>query len=64
MCDEDGKGVREEGWLRYDSLLVSDRGRTAISDTVVTTIAGRAAQEVDGVHMGASPSTSVQWRLP
>jgi uncharacterized alkaline shock family protein YloU len=53
ICDEDGKGVREEGWQRYDSPLVSDRGRTAISDTVVTTIAGRAAQEVDGVHMGS-----------
>jgi uncharacterized alkaline shock family protein YloU len=40
--------------LRYDSPLVGGRGRTAISDTVVATIAGRAAQEVEGVHMGGS----------
>jgi uncharacterized alkaline shock family protein YloU len=33
---------------------VSERGRTAISDTVVAQIAGMAAQEVDGVHMGGS----------
>ena len=41
---------------QYESPLVSERGNTAISDTVVATIAGRAAQEVDGVHMGGSAS--------
>ena len=41
---------------QYESPLVSERGNTAISDTVVATIAGRAAQEVDGVHMGGSTS--------
>ena len=39
-----------------DSPLVSDRGRTIISDSVVSQIAGMAAQEVDGVHMGGSTS--------
>jgi uncharacterized alkaline shock family protein YloU len=41
---------------QLDSPLVGERGRTIISDTVVSTIAGRAAQEVDGVHMGGSAS--------
>jgi uncharacterized alkaline shock family protein YloU len=41
---------------RYDSPLVGERGSTNISDTVVATIAGRAAQEVEGVHMGGSAS--------
>ena len=41
---------------RYDSPLVGERGSTIISDTVVATMAGRAAQEVEGVHMGGSAS--------
>ncbi len=41
---------------RYESPLVGERGSTTISDTVVATIAGRAAQEVEGVHMGGSTS--------
>jgi uncharacterized alkaline shock family protein YloU len=48
--------MSEQDQQRYDSPLVGERGRTAISDTVVATIAGRAAQEVDGVHMGGSAS--------
>jgi uncharacterized alkaline shock family protein YloU len=35
---------------------MSDRGTTTISGTVVTTIAGMAAQEVEGVHMGGGAS--------
>ena len=46
--------MSEQDQQRYESPLVSERGRTIISDTVVSTIAGRAAQEVDGVHMGGS----------
>jgi uncharacterized alkaline shock family protein YloU len=46
--------MSEQDQPRYDSPLVSERGRTIISDTVVSTIAGRAAQEVEGVHMGGS----------
>ena len=46
--------MSEQNQGRYDSPLVSERGNTTISDTVVATIVGRAAQEVDGVHMGGS----------
>jgi uncharacterized alkaline shock family protein YloU len=46
--------MSEQDQPRYDSPLVSGRGRTIISDTVVSTIAGMAAQEVEGVHMGGS----------
>ena len=46
--------MSEQDQGRYDSPLVSERGSTTISDTVVATIAGRAAQEVEGVHMGGS----------
>ena len=38
------------------SPLLSDRGVTRISDAVVTQIAGMAASEVPGVHMGGSAS--------
>ncbi len=41
---------------QHDSPLVSERGRTVISDSVVSRIAGMAAQEVEGVHMGGSAS--------
>ena len=41
---------------RYESPLVSDRGVTTVKDTVVSTIAGMAAREVGGVHMGGSAS--------
>ena len=39
-----------------ESPLLSERGSTRISDTVVSSIAGRAAQEVEGVHMGGGAS--------
>jgi uncharacterized alkaline shock family protein YloU len=39
--------------------LQSDRGNTTIQDTVVSKIAGIAAQEVDGVRMGGGASQSV-----
>ena len=41
---------------RNESPLQSERGVTTISDTVVSSIAGRAAQEVEGVHMGGGTS--------
>jgi len=44
-----------EGQLN-DSPLLSERGATIISDTVVSSIAGMAAQEVEGVHMGGGTS--------
>jgi uncharacterized alkaline shock family protein YloU len=48
--------MSESGQQRYESPLLSDRGATTISGTVVSTIAGMAAQEVDGVHMGGGAS--------
>ena len=38
------------------SPLLSDRGTTIISDTVVSSLAGMAAREVEGVHMGGVAS--------
>ena len=46
--------MSEQNQRQYDSPLVSERGRTTISDSVVSTIAGMAAQEVEGIHMGGS----------
>ncbi|HKH09638.1 MAG TPA: Asp23/Gls24 family envelope stress response protein [Rubrobacter sp.] len=43
---------------RQESPLLSDRGVTTIKDTVVARIAGMAAGEVDGVHMGGGASRS------
>jgi uncharacterized alkaline shock family protein YloU len=41
-----------ESGQRNESPLLSDRGTTIISDTVVSSLAGMAAREVEGVHMG------------
>ena len=46
--------MSEQYQQQTNSLLVGERGRTTISDSVVSQIAGMAAQEVDGVHMGGS----------
>ncbi len=43
---------------RQESPLLSDRGVTTIKDTVVARIAGMAAGEVEGVHMGGGASRS------
>jgi uncharacterized alkaline shock family protein YloU len=48
--------MSESGQQRGESPLLSDRGATTISDTVVSSIAGMAAREVDGVHMGGGAS--------
>src|ERR671916_913895 len=48
--------MSESGQQSSESPLLSDRGATMISDTVVTAIVGMAAQEVDGVHMGGGAS--------
>src|ERR671916_1034471 len=48
--------MSESGQQRDESPLLSDRGATIISDTVVSSIAGMAAQEVEGVHMGGGAS--------
>jgi len=43
---------------RQESPLLSDHGVTTIKDTVVARIAGMAAGEVEGVHMGGGVSRS------
>jgi uncharacterized alkaline shock family protein YloU len=48
--------MSESGQQRNESPLLSDRGATTISGTVVSTIVGMAAQEVEGVHMGGGAS--------
>ncbi len=46
--------MSEQNQPRLDSPLVGERGKTTISDSIVSTIAGMAAQEVEGVYMGGS----------
>ena len=48
--------MSESGQQWDDSPLLSERGTTIISNTVVSSIAGMAAREVDGVHMGGGAS--------
>jgi uncharacterized alkaline shock family protein YloU len=48
--------MSDSGQQRNESPLLSDRGTTTISDTVVSSLAGMAAQEVEGVHMGGGAS--------
>ena len=43
---------------REESPLLSDRGTTTIKETVVSRIAGMAAQEVEGVRRGGNASRS------
>ena len=44
--------MSESEQQRNESPLLSDRGTTIISDTIVSSLAGMAAREVEGVHMG------------
>ncbi len=44
---------------QQDSPLQSERGTTRIEDSVVSKIAGIAAQEVDGVRMGGGGSQAI-----
>ena len=48
--------MSESEGQRSESPLLSERGTTTISGTVVSQVAGIAAQEVEGVHMGGGGS--------
>lgn len=50
--------MSERAEQRQGSPLDSERGATTIKDAVVKRIAGRAANEVEGVHMGGNTSRS------
>ena len=57
MSEQNSQQQKSEEQSKYP--LQSDRGNTTIQDTVVSKIAGTAAQEVDGVRMGGGASQSV-----
>ena len=57
MSEQNSQQQKSEEQSKYP--LQSDRGNTTIQDTVVSKIAGIAAQEVDGVRMGGGASQSV-----
>ncbi len=44
---------------QQSSPLKSDRGSTTVGDSVVTQVAGIAAQEIEGVQMGGGSSAAV-----
>lgn len=50
--------AQREDQQKPHSSLVSERGSTTLSDTVVSKLAGVAAGEVEGVYMGGSASRS------
>jgi uncharacterized alkaline shock family protein YloU len=50
---------QQQQQARRQSPLQTERGGTRIEDTVVSKIAGMAAQEVDGVRMGGGTSRAL-----
>jgi uncharacterized alkaline shock family protein YloU len=50
---------RSQQRQQQDSPLQTERGGTRIEDSVVSKIAGIAAQEVDGVRMGGGTSQAI-----
>jgi uncharacterized alkaline shock family protein YloU len=48
-----------DGQQQQESPLKTERGSTTIQDSVVSKVAGIAAQEVDGVRMGGGASQAV-----
>src|SRR5918912_860214 len=50
--------MSESEGRRYESPLLSERGATIISITVVSPLVGMSAQEVEGVHMGGGATRS------
>lgn len=57
--------LHRKGWIvseskgQQSSPLKSDRGSTTVGDSVVTQVAGIAAQEIEGVQMGGGSSAAV-----
>ena len=51
--------MSERAEQQQGSPLESERGTTTIEDAVVKRIAGRAASEVEGIHMGGNTARSV-----
>jgi uncharacterized alkaline shock family protein YloU len=51
--------MSEQRTQQQDSPLQTERGGTRIEDSVVSKIAGIAAQEVDGVRMGGGGSQAI-----
>ena len=54
---------RTQQLQQQDSPLQTERGGTRIEDSVVSKIAGIAAQEVEGVRMGGGTSQAIGGRL-
>jgi uncharacterized alkaline shock family protein YloU len=55
--------MSEQHQARRESPLVSERGVTNISESVVSQLAGMAAREVEGVFMGGSASRATSGLL-
>ncbi len=51
--------MSEQRTQQQDNPLQTERGATRIEDSVVSKIAGIAAQEVDGVRMGGGSSQAI-----
>jgi uncharacterized alkaline shock family protein YloU len=49
----------EDGQQQQESPLKTERGTTTVQDSVVSKVAGIAAQEVEGVRMGGGTSQAV-----
>lgn len=58
MSEQRTRNTQQQGGQRQ-SPLKTERGNTSISDSVVSQVAGIAAQEVEGVQMGGGTSRAV-----